>query len=126
LSVNFFFLVVVLGFKLRTLSLMGRCFTTWATRPALFDLVTLETGSCFLPRLAWISILLCYTSHHSQDDRHITPCPVFSVKMGSCELLCLGRPWITILPISTAQEARSWWLQPVLYFKIKYNWTSIF
>jgi hypothetical protein len=28
LSVNFFFLVVVLGFKLRTLSLMGRCFTT--------------------------------------------------------------------------------------------------
>jgi hypothetical protein len=37
--------------------------------PALFALVTLETGSCFWPRPVWTTILLFSASHCSWDDR---------------------------------------------------------
>jgi hypothetical protein len=58
----FFFLVVVLGFELRALYLLGRSSTAGTMPPALFALIILDIGSCFLPRPAWTSIFLCYTS----------------------------------------------------------------
>jgi hypothetical protein len=43
--------------------------------PALFALVILEIGSCFLPEQAWTMILLLYTSCHSWDDRCVSLYP---------------------------------------------------
>jgi hypothetical protein len=58
--------------------LLDRNSTTWATPLDLFALVILEIGSWFLPRLAFTAILLFYASCCSLDDRHVSPCKVFS------------------------------------------------
>jgi hypothetical protein len=50
---------------------LGRHSTTWATPPALFALVTLELGSCILPRHTWTTILLFYASSHCWDNRPV-------------------------------------------------------
>jgi hypothetical protein len=69
----------------RVLHLLSRCFTTWVMHQTLFTLVILETGSCLLPRVAWIKILhpaiaaLTGMYHHTQ---------LSSVQMGSCHLFC--------------------------------------
>jgi hypothetical protein len=73
----FFFFCSSVGFELRTLSLLGKCSTSWATPLDLFSLVILEIGSHFLPKLAWTLILLFYASHYTWDDRHVPPCPTF-------------------------------------------------
>jgi hypothetical protein len=90
---------VVLGFELKALHLLDRHSTAWATHPALFALVILETGSQFLPRLAWTTILLFYTSCCDWDSRSAPPC-LFSVEMRSCWLCVLDWPWTMILLIS--------------------------
>jgi hypothetical protein len=56
---------VVLKFEHRASFLLGRCSTAWATPPAYFALIILETGSHFWPRPAWTVILLFDTSCHS-------------------------------------------------------------
>jgi hypothetical protein len=69
--------------ELRASHLLGRWSTTSATHtPALFSMVIFETGSQFLSRLAWITILLVYGSHSSWDDRHAPPCSAFFFEMG--------------------------------------------
>jgi hypothetical protein len=69
MSIIIFFLVtilfsalVVLGFELRAVSLVGRCSISWATPLALFALAILEIRSYFLPRLCWAMIFLFYAS----------------------------------------------------------------
>jgi hypothetical protein len=42
-----FFFTAILGFKLRTLHLLGRLSTSWATLPSHFALVIFEIGICF-------------------------------------------------------------------------------
>jgi hypothetical protein len=74
----FFLFLVILEFVLMVLHLLDRHFTSWATTLALFTLLILETGSCFLPRSAWTTILLFYTSHNHWGDRHVSPPPAFS------------------------------------------------
>jgi hypothetical protein len=44
-SILFFFFLVVLGFELKTLCLLGRHFTTRAMPPTLFALVIFQIGS---------------------------------------------------------------------------------
>jgi hypothetical protein len=66
-----FFLVVVLRFELRAL-----CLQVLYMPPALFALVILEIGSCFLPRPVTV-ILLFYTSHCSWDDRNTLHAQLF-------------------------------------------------
>jgi hypothetical protein len=58
-------------------------------RPALFALVILQRGSCFLPTLAWITALLFYASHHCRMTAHVTlsPLQLFSVEMGLANFL---------------------------------------
>jgi hypothetical protein len=94
---------VGLGFELRASLLQSRHPATWATPLALFALVILEMGSHeLLSRLVWNISLVFYGSSHSWDDR-CTPCPqLFSMKMGSCEHLCLGWPTNAILGISAS------------------------
>jgi hypothetical protein len=46
----------------------------------------LEIGSCFLPRQAWIIILLFYAFCHCWDDRCAPPHSAFSIKIGSQKL----------------------------------------
>jgi hypothetical protein len=53
----FFFFLAVLGFELRALCSLGRCYTVWVLPPALPVLFALEIGSCFLCMLAWTVML---------------------------------------------------------------------
>jgi hypothetical protein len=48
-------------------------YTCWTMPPALHPLET----SHFLPRLAWPTVLLFYTSHDSWDDRCVSTCSAF-------------------------------------------------
>jgi hypothetical protein len=48
--------------ELRASPRRGRCYTTWATLPAFFALVILEIWSHFLPRLAWTTMVDCFTT----------------------------------------------------------------
>jgi hypothetical protein len=59
------------GCDVRVSDLLSRHSTTWATHPAVFSLVTLEIGSCFLLRLSWTVTFLFYASCHSWDDRSV-------------------------------------------------------
>jgi hypothetical protein len=96
----------MLGFELRALLLLGRCSTMWARLPAIFALITSETGPHFLPRPVWTA-MLCYTSCCHWDDRLILPRPAFfSAEMGVLWCFCLVWPPTTILPISASQVAR--------------------
>jgi hypothetical protein len=65
--------LAVQGIELRASSLPGRCSTAWATLLVFFALIILEIGSCVLPRLAWIGILLFKAPCHSWDGRHKPP-----------------------------------------------------
>jgi hypothetical protein len=68
---------LALGFELRTLHLLGRCSIAWAIPPALFTLIILEMGSCFLPRSAWTMTFPIYASqgfilcHSTGTDRTV-------------------------------------------------------
>jgi hypothetical protein len=77
--------------------------------PALFALVILEIGGCFLPRPAWTMLLLFYASYHSWDDR-CTPLPRTTVASHwlrwSLANICLFWPWTMVLLISASQLAR--------------------
>jgi hypothetical protein len=54
--------LIVLGFELRALLLLGKCSTIWFTFPALFTLVIFsDRVSCFLPGPAYHQNLLIYT-----------------------------------------------------------------
>jgi hypothetical protein len=74
----------------------------------------LEIESCFLPRLAWIEILLFYASHH---DRDLSPCPAIDWD-GIFRSICLDWSWTLILLIAVSQVARiigdSHWHSPSL------------
>jgi hypothetical protein len=50
-------------------------YSVWAMPSALFALVILETGSCFLPGTVWTTVFRYHASCHSQDDRYIPPWP---------------------------------------------------
>jgi hypothetical protein len=52
------FILAVLEFKLRALSLLGRLSAIKAMPPAHFPMVIFAIESLFLPRLAWTVILL--------------------------------------------------------------------
>jgi hypothetical protein len=78
----FFFWWQLLGFQLRALCLLSWHSTTWTKPPALFALVILEIGFCFLCPGVWTLIFLFYSSHHCWRNRHTPPYPAFSVKMG--------------------------------------------
>jgi hypothetical protein len=71
------------GFELKASHLVGRHSTASATLPALSALVILEIGSCFLPRPAWISVLLFMLpiAVRMTNTRH---CAQPLIEMGSC------------------------------------------
>jgi hypothetical protein len=71
-----------------------------------FALVILKIGFCFLPRPAWTSILLFYTSYCSGNDRHMPPCPAFLL-------------FIVILLISASQVAIQSWATGILPVNLK-------
>jgi hypothetical protein len=76
------------------------------SQPSLsFLLVILEIESPFLPSLAWISIFLLIPPE-KQGWQCVPPYPDFSVEMGSCKLLCPGRPGTVTIPISAYQGTR--------------------
>jgi hypothetical protein len=52
----------IFGFELRVLHLLGRCYATWATPPALFSLVIFEIESHFLSTLAILLISASWIS----------------------------------------------------------------
>jgi hypothetical protein len=79
------FFFSVLGFKLRAVSLIGRCSTTWATTHFCSGYFS-ELESHIFARSARTTILLIYTSHHSWDDRTVPSHPAFSVEMWSHEI----------------------------------------
>jgi hypothetical protein len=106
----FFLLWAVLELNLG-FALARQAFYHLRHTPALFTVVILEIGSCFLPRLAKTVILLFYTSSHSWDDRHVPPHPAFFLlRWGSQELSCLD--WagmvIFLIPCSLGRH-----LQPL-------------
>jgi hypothetical protein len=74
--------LVILGFELRALHLLGRYSTSWLMPPVLLFLVIFEMESCFLPKQVWTTVLLFYTFCHSWDDRYVTPCPAFPLRWG--------------------------------------------
>jgi hypothetical protein len=78
---------VVLGFELRASHLLSQPSTASATFPALYALIILELGFCFLPRLTWTVTLLFYTSHCSWNDSHAPSHPGFSFEVGSWNFL---------------------------------------
>jgi hypothetical protein len=86
---------VMLGFELRDSCLPGRYSITQITPSALFALVILETGSRFLPRLAWTFIFLFYTSGvvarmtNAYHHVHVT----MSIEMGSHNLFFSRLVW---------------------------------
>jgi hypothetical protein len=69
------------------LHLLGRHSLVWATPPALFTLIILEIGSCFLLRQAWTVILLFYISTFPEMTGVYHHTQLFSFEMGPHELL---------------------------------------
>jgi hypothetical protein len=84
---------------------LGRHSTTWATPPVLFALVILEIGSRFLPRLAWTTVLLFYTSCHGWDDGGVPPCSALFPSRCGCGLMNF------LFPLDCL-ELWSFWPQP--------------
>jgi hypothetical protein len=84
---NFVFVLVVLGFELRASHLLSRCSVIWAAPPILSSQVILEIGSHFLPKLAWNTVLLFYTSCWTWDDRDTTMPRFFLVRCGLVNFL---------------------------------------
>jgi hypothetical protein len=72
------------------------------TYPQPFAGVILETGSHFLHRPAWTTILLFYVFHQSGDNRCAPPHPAFSIVIGSHKVFCPGCPGTIMLPISAS------------------------
>jgi hypothetical protein len=78
--------LVVPGFELRMLCLLGRQLDHLSHTSHLFCL------EYFGGRFALTVIFLFYISHHSWNDRHMSPHPVFwflflsSIEMESCQL----------------------------------------
>jgi hypothetical protein len=70
--------------------------------PAHFALANLEIGSCFLPRLAWTTILLFYSYAITGMTGMRQHTWLFSIEIGSHELFCLGWPGTMILLISAS------------------------
>jgi hypothetical protein len=89
--------------------------------PALFALVILEIGSCFLPRVTWTAVFLFYASCCSWDDGCVPLYPVFfSVEMGVSQTLLPVLAWNCdpsplSLPCSLGWQAHStgprYWLR---------------
>jgi hypothetical protein len=80
----------VLGFESRALHLLVKYSTTWATSSAFFWSNYFEDKVLLFDQTSMA--LLFYTSHHCWDDRHISLCPDFSVKVDSHELFCVDWP----------------------------------
>jgi hypothetical protein len=79
----------------------------WSMPPALLALVILEIGSCFLPRLAWISILLFYPSHTVEGTGHMAPHRAVVHWLGVLQMIfCLSWTGTAILLISASPVAR--------------------
>jgi hypothetical protein len=95
----FLFFLTILGFWTQGFTLPRQALYHLVTPPALFSLVILEMGSCFLPREA--GTVICHlfmlpalagisgTNHHAQ---------LFLVEMGSCELFLPGMAWNSLEP----------------------------
>jgi hypothetical protein len=73
------------GIWTQTLYLLGEWSTSWAMPPTLFVLVVLETGSCFLPRPAWTTILLSFMLSLGWQA-----CPAFFCSDGVSQTFCPG------------------------------------
>jgi hypothetical protein len=102
LSLSLF--LVVLGFELGFSWLLGRSSIIWAMPPAFFALVILELESHFLSQLAWIIILLFYTSWPHWDDRCAPPHPAISWD-GVLKTVCQGWPGTAIFQNLVSQIA---------------------
>jgi hypothetical protein len=90
----FFFPLAVLWFEIRVLYLLGNCFATWATSPALFAL-------CYFLDMRPCSSYLCFPC--SWDCRYVPP--ILLVEMGFLVTFCLDWPWTIIFPMSTSNVA---------------------
>jgi hypothetical protein len=77
-------LVVVVGFELRALYMLGRYSTTWTMPPSLFTLVVLGIGShiCW----DWLGLGSSYLCFPRSCDDNTLPCLTFMFDMGSHEL----------------------------------------
>jgi hypothetical protein len=75
--------LLVLGFELRTLSGLGKCYTACIMPPALFALVVLEIGLAFSPGWPRSRSSFFYASHGSWDDRYALPHSAFF--WGACK-----------------------------------------
>jgi hypothetical protein len=75
------------------LCLLGRCWTTWATSPALLSLAILGIGSCILPWPTWTTVLLfmLHTFVWMTNTCHHTS--FFSTEMESYKLVFAGLAW---------------------------------
>jgi hypothetical protein len=110
----------VVGFKLRALCLLGRHSTAWATPLALFALIILEIGSCFLPRAAWTMILLFFCVPLSLGWQVCaTTKGFFSPRWGTASFPWGNQGWpeTIILPISAyliAWDDRGMPLSPII------------
>jgi hypothetical protein len=76
-----------------------------------------EIGSRVLPRPAWPTVLLVYTSYPCWDDRHVLRCPAIGWDR-SLWTFCPGWPWTVIFLILASQVAviigmNHWHLAPV-------------
>jgi hypothetical protein len=91
-----------IGVWIQDFALWGRCSTAWAMPSALFTLVILEIGFCFLSRLPrpWTIYFKFFMVTEMTDLWHHTQ--LFSIKM---ETYCQGCPRTTILLISASQVA---------------------
>jgi hypothetical protein len=58
-----------------------------------------------MPRLPWTTILQFYASHCLWDDGLVYHTQLFSLKMGSFQLFCLGWSGTSILPVSASNRA---------------------
>jgi hypothetical protein len=94
--VNFFFLVVLV------LELKVLHFTTRATPPALFALVSFEDSVSHFAQVG-LDCNLSAAAGMTGMDHHAQ---LFSIDIGSCKLFCLSWPGNAILLISASQIVR--------------------
>jgi hypothetical protein len=70
-----------------------------------FALVTLEIGSCFLPRPTWTELLLFHASWYSWDDKHMSAHSVFFYWHRASGTFSPGLVWNQNPPISASHIA---------------------
>jgi hypothetical protein len=99
-----FFFLVVSGFELGTLRLLGRCSSTWATPPTLSALVSFQIGPCIFA-LAGLDHNLLFTPSSKLGWLALATTP----SIFGCHRVSLpfppGRPWTMIFSIPASRVA---------------------